>query len=241
MPHADPILEPAAENGRVFDWVPRFDSRSRLYSVSKIVSEPPKDIPSHQWIVPICLDQGSEGACCGFGQTHRYVGTPSNGAATADDAFKLYNLAKTIDEWEGVDYSGTSVLAATKAAQQLDWIDPATPYLWAFSERELAWGIYTTGPAVIGVPWFSGMTDTTPLGTISATGRIIGGHCVCVFGYYTDWPFETGPEPGYLIQNSWGMGWGRYGWCAIRASDMVKLLEDQWAETCLPTPLRGSR
>lgn len=236
MPESsDPVIEPSHVDGRTFDWIPRFDPRSRLFSISAKISPPPEPIPPRTWAVPVNLDQGPDGACVGFGHTHRYAAEPTLGTVSNEAAFELYHLAQTLDDWPGESYSGSSVLAGVKAAQQKGWL--GAEYLWAFGERELAWGIYTTGPAVIGVPWRQGMMNPSPTGTIEPTGESVGGHCVCVFAYVTAWPFETGPENGYLIWNSWGSGWGRGGWAAIRARHMAELIEDQWAETCLPTPV----
>jgi len=52
-------------------------------------------------------DQGSEGACVGFGWS-RYASLMNR---VRYDGFKLYHEAQKIDEWAGENYSGTSVRA----------------------------------------------------------------------------------------------------------------------------------
>ena len=58
-------------------------------------------------------DQGSEGACVGFGISRAQ--TMLNHVLY--DAFWLYEEAKRYDEWPGEDYDGTSVNAGLKVAR----------------------------------------------------------------------------------------------------------------------------
>lgn len=84
-----------------------------------------KELPD--WIdnrgkVPYILDQGSEGACTGFGLAavvnflrHNKSGAPplrrrKDGASTR----MLYNMARRYDEWEGERYEGSSIRGAMK-------------------------------------------------------------------------------------------------------------------------------
>ena len=71
--------------------------------------------------MPFLLDQGTEGACTGFGLAavvnfllHNRAGAaqmrPRNGAS----ARMLYELAKRYDEWPGTDYEGSSIRGAMK-------------------------------------------------------------------------------------------------------------------------------
>jgi hypothetical protein len=53
------------------------------------------------------MDQGSEGACVGFGSTRAMMLLNRR----RYDARWLYHMAQTIDEWPGEDYDGTSVRA----------------------------------------------------------------------------------------------------------------------------------
>lgn len=161
--------------------------------------------------------------CVGFGSAHRAA---AMGVTVSEQiARSLYLRAQQIDEWEGESYEGTSVLAGTKAAVELSWFDS---YWWDFSERQLAWGIASMGPAVIGVNWYQGMTDVDSRGYITPTGPFVGGHCVCVYGY---------EFPGvYRIRNSWSRDWGIDGDCLITATDMDLLIR-QGAELCHPMPI----
>jgi hypothetical protein len=60
--------------------------------------------PTDWWRV---MDQGSEGACVGFGSTRAMMLLNRR----RYDAFWLYYEAQKVDEWVGEDYDGTSVRA----------------------------------------------------------------------------------------------------------------------------------
>lgn len=221
-------------DNRAFDWRPRFDERSRGYSVRALVGEP-VPVPSREWPIPVWLDQGQEGACVGFGHTHR--ASAAGFDVDTEAARVLYWRAQELDEWDGQNYEGTSVLGGCKAAQEAGWIHE---YRWAFGEPELALGIFEIGPAVIGVNWYTDMHNPDADGIIRPTGNLSGGHCVCVRGRLTDVQFSFGLATVYVIRNSWGRGWGRDGECYILDSDMAALI-GQDGETCLPIPwLEGS-
>lgn len=58
-------------------------------------------------------DQGSEGACVGFGTTRALVLLNRR----MYDAWSVYRTAQRIDEWPGEDYDGTSVRAGMDVAR----------------------------------------------------------------------------------------------------------------------------
>lgn len=84
-----------------------------------------KELPD--WIdnrgkVPLILDQGSEGACTGFGLAavvnflrHNKCGAPPLRRKRDGASMRmLYNLARRYDEWEGERYEGSSIRGAMK-------------------------------------------------------------------------------------------------------------------------------
>ncbi len=71
--------------------------------------------------VPFILDQGTEGACTGFGLAafvnfllHNRSGTEQLKKPNGASARMLYQLAKRYDEWPGDDYEGSSIRGAMK-------------------------------------------------------------------------------------------------------------------------------
>jgi hypothetical protein len=170
------------------------------------------------------LDQGTEGACVGFGMTHSLACPPDEDYSVTDEyARAVYNLARTLDSEPGEDYEGTSVLGGAKALRHLGRI---SEYRWCFSLEDVLWTISWKGPVVIGVNWYEGMWDTDALGLVAPTGSIVGGHCVCLHGVHV-------ADQLVRFRNSWGEGWGRRGDGFFRFADLGGLLAAE-GEACYP-------
>lgn len=213
-----------------------FDPRSRNFSIRALPGLPAGGPYTRLWSLPYgepVLDQGSEGACVGFGITNELRFRPEAvrhlNAAFARE--KIYWEAQRTDDWPGGSYpganpvyEGTSVLAGIKVAAALGYI---TEYRWAFGEADLAIAISRVGPAVLGLPWYTGMFDPDRAGYLHPTGQVEGGHCVACVGLN----MRTGY---YTIYNSWGPDWGRNGRARINRADMAALLA-QDGEACIIT------
>jgi hypothetical protein len=220
---------------RVFDRLVSFDEQSRNYPIRSLIGD--QKLRSYTWSVNKWLDQKAEGACVGFGWAHELAARPHILNVTTADARSFYFRAQQLDEWEGENYDGTSVLAGVKAVMDLR-PDVYTEYRWAFGEHDLALAVGYKGPAVIGVNWYDGMTDPqveTIKGVrqawIRREGELYGGHCVLVNGFSTT-------KNAYHIHNSWGIGWGWSGGAWISREDMAQLLSED-GEACIP--LRANR
>jgi len=104
---------------RTLDAMPdTIDFRDLMYSPALIEIPPVSDLESYRAAgIPI-LDQGSEGACTGFGlaTVANFLLRDRGRKATADEtsAWMLYAMAKRYDEWPGEQYSGSSARAAMK-------------------------------------------------------------------------------------------------------------------------------
>ncbi len=216
------------------DRLEEFDEASLDYPVCAVITvEQPT---TTLWTIPAgepVLDQGKDGACVGFGVTNelRFNPTPVAGLDATFAKQNIYWAAQRIDPWPGGSYpgarpayEGTSVLAGIKTAAKLGFYGE---YRWAFGEAELALAVSQVGPAVIGVPWYTGMFRPTRAGYLNLTGQPEGGHCVLVVGIDVDGGY-------YTIYNSWGPSWGRGGTAKIRRRDMATLLK-QRGEACLIT------
>jgi hypothetical protein len=209
------------------DWVSRHDPASLAYPIRTVARAQPRNVT---WRVPLePLNQGAEGACVGFGWTHEAMSTPV-AIAGLDTAWArgLYWQAQKLDEWPGEDYSGSSVLAGAKAMQDVGYL---VEYRWAFGAADVALGLASSGPVVLGIPWLSGMYQA-PDGIMTPTGHIVGGHCILAYAYRTGTqsPFD---EPAIGLYNSWGPGWGKSGRAWIRQSALDDLLKND-GEACVP-------
>ena len=208
---------------RTFDRIPKFDERSRDYPIRILIT--PTVPRSYTWRCPIVLDQGSEGACTGFAVAQEAAARPVMVAGITNAVAKqIYYRARQLDEWEGENYEGSSVLGAMKAGQEKGWYQE---YRWVFGgEPELALAVSFKGPAVLGINWYEGMSNPDRNGLIRPTGALQGGHAILCIGYNT----RTGL---YRLHNSWGAEWGINGGCFISKQDMALLLKQQ-GEACVP-------
>lgn len=210
------------------DRLAEFDERSRNFPVMAGLEE--KKIRSYTWRCDQTLDQGPDGACVGFGVAHELIARPAEVQGLDNKYAKeqIYWEAQKIDWWDGGSYpggspfyEGTSVLAGAKIAKRLGWIEE---YRWAFGLEDLKYGVGHNGPALIGVPWYTGMFRPDSNGYIHATGTVAGGHCVLVNAINVK-------KERFTIHNSWGAGWGDDGEAYISFEDMGKLL-NEWGEAC---------
>ena len=223
---------------RTLDWKPRFDEESKNYPVRGILN---KRVPrkSVLWVAGPILDQKAEGACVGFGWTAEALSTPNvvnlktipGKAPRTPQPFAryVYSSAKTIDEYPGEDYDGTSVLAGAKVMQGLKTVES---YSWAFSIDDVIDALIQKGPVVLGINWYEGMYEA-PRGVLKVSGDHVGGHCILAIGYTTSSSKFKG-DPSITLQNSWGTKWGMNGLAEISVADLQKLLSEQ-GEACIPS------
>jgi hypothetical protein len=224
-------------NTPILDWEPRFDPKSKEYPIRATLRLAPKR--NKLWRVGPIMDQGNEGACVGFGWAAEAFSTPvpvslsrmktlvpqeSNSFAKS-----VYVEAQKIDEWEGENYSGTSVLAGAKTMQSLRLLKE---YRWAFSIDDVVDSVLSKGPVVLGIEWREGMYDA-PNGVLTSFGAVVGGHCITAVGYRYK-SEKLGGEDGIVLQNSWGIDWGINGLAVIKVSELAALLAKN-GEACVPS------
>lgn len=220
-------------NRPILDWVSRHDEKSKDYPIrATIGAVEPK---TRLWREGSVFDQGQEGACVGFAWTGELAAYPHGSKISAPRgnqyALDVYNSAKRIDEWAGENYSGTSVLAGAKVLQSRGLIGS---YRWAFSVEDVRDTLVTTGPVVIGIPWYDGMYETRPSGLVQISGPVVGGHAILLTGYYKSKTIE-GKRLSDVVRwrNSWGAGYGYRGSGYIKLEDLAGLLKDN-GEACVP-------
>lgn len=220
--------------------LPEFDERSRHFAVRSslgslgITTATPN--PTKQWFFGGApwrsrgnLDQGSEGACVGFGWTQELITSPVVKRFSTFDqangyALGVYHAAQKIDQWPGEDYDGTSVIAGAKVMKARGYIPE---YRWAFGIDDLVQAVSHLGPVVVGTNWHEGMDSWDDDGVLTVEGDIRGGHCYLVRG------FIAGSVPYLRITNSWGENWGLSGDAFIRVRDFAILLASG-GEACIP-------
>lgn len=211
-----------AEGAGAGDWAPNHDERNRDYPIRPAL-RPSIAHAASVWPLGPVLNQGKDGACVGY----------AFAAATgqADQAERVYSIAKTLDAVPGEAYHGTSVLAGARAAKALNLIES---YRWAFGIEDVVDTLRTTGPVVLGLYWRESMRRVSPGEPLRVAGADIGGHCTVAFAYDPACAVLDG-QPGVCIRNSWGTGWGTNGEAWITTANLAALL-DRNGEACVITP-----
>jgi hypothetical protein len=232
---------------RTFDWRPRHDPKSRNYPIRALM---PPGVTVYrtraEWQPGPVLDQGSEGACVGFGWTQEALMSPVR-VSVADMANRLwiggggnsvaaaiYHDARREDEWPGEEYEGTSVLAGAKVMSRLGYL---REYRWCFGITDVVDTLILHGPVVLGINWLEGMYWPDMYGEVMPTGPVVGGHCIVASGYHPAklvHPSSGRPaRPMIQLTNSWGPDWGQNGQAWIEVGQLANLLDDG-GEACVP-------
>lgn len=215
---------------RVFDWRPKPDPRNLDYRFRALATGPSAACTSlrayrsvrHRRV--IFLDQGSEGACTGYGEEHVRALSPRQRIVTNESAKSIYYEARKQDEWAGEDYEGSSVNGAMKAARLQGKI---RAWYWCMDLAEIRHALSYHGGVEAGTNWYSGMWNTDSDGLVHVTGEVVGGHAWALAGYR-----QVNGTRQYRIENSWGQSWGDGGGAWIWESDLSELLANQGEFAC---------
>lgn len=187
------------------------DVRDHLYTMPALLASSPEDRRVIvDWEPGPIRNQGSEGACCGFGCRALLDSSPfrQEGGPTARE---IYFEARLNDEFPD-DQEGTSVRAALNVLKRHKLIES---YVWATGVHDVCQFIAKRGPVVAGVSWHGYETD--PDGRMRFDAPLVGYHCILLTGFNRD-------KGAITFQNSWGDTFGRGGLGYIDEGDLQREL-----------------
>lgn len=232
----------ASQLGRLVE----FDEESRKYkAVDLIKPERAGKIIGHSWRITTTLDQGvkldvphwDSSACTGFSCGYDLISSPAPAKGIGNaECFAIYQLAKTLDEYPGTDYEGSSVLGAAKAAVRLGYVGE---YHWAFGIDEALQALSSLGPIVVGTDWTNSMFTPKPNGLLEVDtdkSDVAGGHAYMFRSIITSVDTQHSllgkgepirkATPLLRLHQSWGKDWGVHsGEAFVWADDLDRLLK----------------
>lgn len=228
------------------------DFRDQMYIPSLI--EVPSHVPIEQFLsykVPV-LDQGSEGACTGFG-----LATVANylllRRQVVSDSIPvsprmLYELARRYDEWPGENYSGSSARGAMKGwnkhgvCSESDW-----PYNLSrkdkqgLTDKRISAAKYRPLGAYFRVnhqDLIAMHAAISEVGALYATATVHDGwnhvkrdgiivQSATILGGHA-FAIVAYDSEGFWLQNSWSNQWGNKGLARISYDDWLENGTDVW-------------
>lgn len=225
------------------------DFRDRMYDASLIEVPPRRTLEQFREAGAPILDQGTEGACTGFGLAtvvNYLLRMPGIRSRDSVSARMLYEMAKRYDEWPAQAYEGSSARGAMKGWHKHGvCVDSKWPYrdkadseltadrsedavrhplgaYYRVNHRDLI--CMHAAITEVGVLYATGQVHTGwdevgPDGIITFANEITGGHAFAIVGY---------DETGFWLQNSWGPGWGKGGFAHIGYDDWLNNGTDVW-------------
>lgn len=245
------------------------DFRDKMYVPTLIEVPTERELARYRELrIPI-LDQGSEGACTGYGLatvvnyllTTRKVVSDCNPVSPR----MLYELAKRYDEWPGEGYSGSSARGAVKGwhkhgvcSEEL-WPSVVTKS----NKGQLLSGLNDSRTAdalrrPLGAYYRVNHKDLVAMhsaiaevGVLFATSNVHQGwsqpaedglivYSDAVLGAHA-FAVVGYDERGFWIQNSWGDEWGYEGFACISYDDWLQNATDVWvARLGAPIELKRS-
>jgi hypothetical protein len=243
---------PAEKIARTLDAMPdTVDFRDAMYSPALIEVPPVSDLNGYRKLKIPVLDQGSEGACTGFGlaTVANYLLSGRGKRKSADEvsAWMFYAMAKRYDEWPGEDYSGSSARGAMKGWHKHGvcalalWKDATGP-IESNEERAAAEAVKRPLGAYFRVnhkDLVAMHAAISEVGVLYATAQVHAGWQGVQTGdtdiCYS--PHQLGGHAfaivgydgeGFWIQNSWGPTWGSGGLARLSYGDWLENGTDVW-------------
>jgi hypothetical protein len=227
---------------------PEFDERSRSFAGVDLLPRRAAagQIRGRAWRIVDTFDQSKPLvnvpnwdaiACTGFSCGYDLIASPAPAKwITPEVCFAIYQRAKTLDDWPGENYEGSSVLAAAKAATEMGYIGE---YHWAFGIDDALQCLSWLGPIVVGTDWLNSMFEPQPNGLIEVNGEktdVAGGHAYMFRSIILNRNTQAellgkgvrirNNTPLLRLHQSWGKTWGiNNGEALMWADDLEKLLK----------------
>ncbi|MEC5160237.1 MULTISPECIES: C1 family peptidase [unclassified Janthinobacterium] len=246
-----PRIHAAGKPRKLVTRADSIDFRDIMYVATLVEVPLRRELEQYQRALVPILDQGSEGACTGFGLAtvaHYLLCTRRDSAdlgAVSPQMF--YDMARRYDEWAGVDYEGSSCRGAIKGwykhgvcAEPL-WSRAPGKQIGVLSDaivRDAAarpLGAYRRVNHKNLVDMHAAITE---VGVLYASASVHKGwQQVQADGLIEHDPVMIGghafaivayDEHGFWIQNSWGPDWGRQGFGRISYADWLQNGSDVW-------------
>src|SRR5262245_31898496 len=181
----------------------------------------------------------------------------------------LYHLARFYDEWPGEDYEGSSCRGAMKgwhrhgvcsaalwpyrdSKGKIGFIRPRNGWDQDAAQRPLGAyyridknsvvdmqaAIYEVGAIYVSATvhdgWFGQLprdaSEPAPVIPLPQPNAKTGGHAFAIVGY---------TNRGFIVQNSWGAGWGLHGFAILQYADWVERGMDAWVAV-IGAPMAGT-
>ncbi len=227
------------------------DFRDAMYLPTLVEVPAKKELSEYEKIEVPILDQGSEGACTGFGLAtvaNYLLRTRKVGKSVKDVSPRmLYDTAKRYDEWPGEEYDGSSARGAMKGwhkhgvCSEVEWpyaggaSDSVLTMKRAQDARNRPLGAYFRVNHKDLVAMHAAITEA---GVLYATSMVHEG-----WSHITDdgiikqsdkilgghaFAIVAYDEHGFWIQNSWGEDWGMRGFARISYDDWLVNATDVW-------------
>lgn len=196
-----------------------FDERSRGFAFAASVDTATWRTRHVRIYDPLPNPNQAIGDCTGCAKAIQFnaVGNRVTGQVLKmSNADRIYSLATTLDPWDGAwppDDTGSSGLAAAKAAQQLDL---GGTYRWLFGGADEVVQAVMDGHVVnVGTRWDNHMFDQDADGRVEPGGSVAGGHEWSVRGFDAD--------RDWLLGRCW---WGDFRDFWIKREHLAELLAD---------------
>ena len=197
------------------------DARDRDYPIRRLRTTR----TSRYWDTGgLVLDQGDSPHCVGYALAAWLHAAPVRQFLDPDG---IYFNAQLWDEWEGIDYEGTSVRGGMKFFKSIGLVGE---YRWARTVGQVVNTLLTRGPMVLGTTWYPGMDEPDPRGELRLTGDPLGGHAYVGIGVDTI-------RRRVRVLNNWGPDWGERGRAWLPYDALEQLLAED-GEAAIATEVR---